>query len=183
MRTGAPGRTGYPTLPTERGQAPAAVPAGTPLPRIVPAPARVAVAFVRSASRAGAAYVLQPHAWLLRVLRSLATAAVTSGGVTKQLSGLPNSRQAGGSWTSCGSRLSKSESPMGTSSEMLVRFGRRSGQAKESTGELNSPIPAWGLFLAPMGERWWCQVRVLSSPGETDSTKSKAAPWASLSSV
>lgn len=38
---------------------------------------------------------------------------------------------------------------MGTSSQMLVRFGRRCGQARESTGELNGPIPAQGLFLAP----------------------------------
>ena len=60
---------------------------------------------------------------------------------------------------------------------MLVRFGRRSGQAKESTGELNCPIPAWGLFLTAghgVSGELRHHVRV-PSPGEVESTKSKAA--------
>lgn len=73
---------------------------------------------------------------------------------------------------------------MGTSSEMLVRFGRRCGQARESTGELNGPIPAQGLFLAPgHGLRGEGAKRGLWLPSEMGSTKSQAALGASLGST
>ncbi|OWK00123.1 hypothetical protein Celaphus_00015793, partial [Cervus elaphus hippelaphus] len=67
----------------------------------------------------------------LRVLRSSATITVTSGGVAKQLRGLAKTLPPGGRGAFASNRLSKCENAVGTL-EMLVRFGRRSGQAKES---------------------------------------------------
>ena len=101
-----------------------------------------------STCRAGAISLLQPYSLQLRVLRSSATITVTSCGVAKQLRGLAKTLPPGGRGAFSSNRLSKPENAAGTL-EMLVRFGRRSGQAKESAGELNWPIPAQGLFLVP----------------------------------
>ncbi|XP_027980051.1 coiled-coil domain-containing protein 173 [Eumetopias jubatus] len=130
MSMGAPGRAGSPGLLTDPDQASAAVLAPVRLPRTLPSdlvPVPVS-----------AVPVSQPYGPLQRVQRSLAAAAVTSGGVAKQLSRLANIRPAGVLLGQRRSRLSKSQSAKGTPSEMLVRFGRRCGRPKEGTEIKNS---------------------------------------------
>lgn len=175
MRMGAPGRAGSPDLLAGPGQE------SWPPPRFRTVSRRQSAGTPRSDTGFGC-----PRRRSLRSSASPPTAARSPflGGsrrhfrrVAKQLRGESNTQRAGGCSAPRRNRYPKPQSAMGTSSETLVRLGRRRGQAKEGPGELNRPMPAGvGIASDPQarGERRGCQARA-PSPSEVDAAKSKAA--------
>lgn len=109
------------------------MPAHKPHPTARPAPA----------SRAGAVSVLRHTADWSAFLVPRRPPSSLPVSVAKQPEGLENT--AG--WILLTAYL-QVLARCGQVAEMLVRFGRRSGQARESKGALEWPILARGLFLA-----------------------------------